>query len=128
MARENHPFAVSSLAISGSLRAHSTNTNLLRALRLLAPKELEVTLYEEIALLPAFNPDVEKDQQIAAVSRFQSALRDAYVVFISTPEYAHGIPGSLRMRWIGSSGVVNFRKSRWCLLTHPRARLMRRLR
>ena len=47
------------LAITGSLRRVSSNTTLLRAIRLLAPENVEVTLYSGLADLPGFNPDLE---------------------------------------------------------------------
>jgi chromate reductase len=47
------------LGVSGSLRAASANSNLLRAAAALAPADVRVTLYEGLAALPHFNPDVE---------------------------------------------------------------------
>lgn len=40
------------LAISGSLRSLSTNTSLIRALRLLTRPGLEVSVYEELDQIP----------------------------------------------------------------------------
>ena len=48
------------LAISGSLRAASLNTALLRAVARIAPPELEIVLYRGIGDLPLFNPDIEQ--------------------------------------------------------------------
>ncbi len=39
------------LAISGSLRDKSSNANVLQAARMLAPKEVDVTLYSELVNL-----------------------------------------------------------------------------
>ena len=47
------------LAVSGSLRAASSNTALLRTARALAPENVEVVLYEGLAALPHFNPDLD---------------------------------------------------------------------
>jgi len=47
------------LAISGSLRASSSNTRLLRAMAALAPKGVAVTLYEGLADLPHFGSPQE---------------------------------------------------------------------
>jgi chromate reductase len=97
------------LAISGSLRAQSTNTSLLRSLVLLAPSELEIVIYEELGRLPAFNPDLERNHQFDAVTRFQQALQRSTAVIFSTPEYAHGIPGSLKnaLDWVVGSGELS---------------------
>lgn len=47
------------LAISGSLRATSSNTSLLRALAAVAPAGVVVALYSGLADLPPFNPDLD---------------------------------------------------------------------
>jgi NAD(P)H-dependent FMN reductase len=47
------------LAISGSLRAASSNTAVLQALAMLAPSGVTVTLYNQMAELPYFNPDLD---------------------------------------------------------------------
>ena len=49
------------LAISGSLRAASHNTALLRAAAELAPAGVEVELYEELERLPPYNEDHDTD-------------------------------------------------------------------
>ena len=47
------------LALSGSLRAESYNTALLRASILLAPDNVDIILYAGMGSLPLFNPDLE---------------------------------------------------------------------
>ncbi len=97
------------LAISGSLRAQSTNTALLRAAALVAAPPIEVVLYAEMEALPPFNPDVDFDPAPEPVLRFRAALRDASAVVFSTPEYAHGLPGSLKnaLDWVVGSGELS---------------------
>ena len=46
------------VAISGSLRAGSLNTVLLRAASAIAPTGMSLELYDEIDRLPFFNPDL----------------------------------------------------------------------
>jgi chromate reductase, NAD(P)H dehydrogenase (quinone) len=94
------------LAISGSLRAQSTNTALLRAAALVAPSGIDIVFYEQMETLPLFNPDLELDSEPEQVSRFRGALRNSSAVIFSTPEYAHGIPGSLKnaLDWVVGSG------------------------
>ena len=47
------------LAISGSLRAISSNTMALQALARLAPDGVRVTIYTGLGELPHFNPDLD---------------------------------------------------------------------
>ena len=95
------------LAICGSLRRESTNTNALKALSLLVPG---LVIYDGLASLPHFNPDLDVEGAIAPppVEELRSALREADVVVISTPEYAHGLPGSLKnaLDWCVSDGTL----------------------
>jgi len=53
------------LAISGSLRAVSVNTAVLRAVQALAPEGVEVILYAGLGDLPHFNPDLEEHEPAA---------------------------------------------------------------
>lgn len=86
------------LAISGSLRAQSSNTETLRALTLLAPPEVTITLYDGLATLPPFNPDHDMEGMALpeAVQSLRAQVGAADGVVISSPEYAHGMPGSLK--------------------------------
>jgi len=83
------------LAISGSTRQKSTNLNLLNAIATLFSNQIALTIFEGIATLPHFNPD-DTDKEIAEVMHFRQQLRNADGVIICTPEYAHGVPGSLK--------------------------------
>lgn len=96
------------LAISGSLRAASTNTTLLKAAAALTPEDVTLNLYERLGDLPPFNPDFDKDPPYAAVADFRSQLRQAAGVIFSTPEYAHGVPGVLKnaLDWVVASGEL----------------------
>lgn len=101
--------AVRVLAISGSLRSQSTNTTLLKALIVLAPADMEIVLFAGIGDIAAFNPDIEGLSASAPVERFRKAIQDSQAVLFSTPEYAHGIPGSLKnaLDWIVGSGELS---------------------
>ena len=94
------------LAISGSLRASSTNTTLVRAAIKLAPEGMEFTLYDGLGDLPHFSPDLDGSNVPASVATLRSQLQAADGVFICTPEYAYGVPGSLKnaLDWTVSSG------------------------
>lgn len=103
MDRDGASFQV--LALSGSLRAASSNTALLQAAAVLAPPSLRISLYPAWAELPAFNPDAEGTEP-AVVLAFRAALREADAVLIASPEYAHGVPGAFKnaLDWVVGSG------------------------
>lgn len=83
------------LAISGSLRPASSNTTLLRAAAALAPEGVEITLYDGVAALPYFNPDLEEMLPPPVVD-FRARISAADGILISCPEYAHGVPGAFK--------------------------------
>lgn len=103
MERAAGPFRV--LALSGSLRAASSNTALLETAAALAPAQLDLTRYDAWHDLPSFNPDLEGAEP-ADVLAFRTALRNADAVLISSPEYAHGVPGAFKnaLDWVVGSG------------------------
>lgn len=84
------------LAISGSTRAHSTNHRLIKAIELLTTDTLEIALFQGLAELPHFNPDIASENVPDAVLAFRKQIAAADGVLICTPEYAHGVPGSLK--------------------------------
>ncbi|MFL5582493.1 MAG: NADPH-dependent FMN reductase [Gemmatimonadaceae bacterium] len=96
------------LAISGSLRAGATNTALLEAARLVAPDRVDVTLYEGLAGLPAFNPDLDRMDGVGlppAVADLRARIAGVDGVLLSSPEYAHGVAGALKnlLDWLVGS-------------------------
>jgi len=92
------------LAISGSLRAASTNTALLGALARNAPPGCDIALYDGLARLPVFNPDDEGERTPAEAASLIEAVSTAGGVIVSCPEYAHGVPGGLKnaLDWLVS--------------------------
>jgi NAD(P)H-dependent FMN reductase len=84
------------LAISGSLRSASSNTAALQAIRLLAPPNVTLVLFDGLGRLPHFNPDLDGDDKPAAVAAFRALVDHADGLLISSPEYARGVPGSLK--------------------------------
>ena len=99
--------AIRLLAISGSLRKASTNTALLGAASLLAPEGMMIELYEGLAALPHFNPDLDADPLSSAVIDLRARIGAADGLLFSSPEYARGVPGSLKnaLDWLVSSDV-----------------------
>jgi NAD(P)H-dependent FMN reductase len=80
------------VAISGSLRANSSNTALVHAIATIAPSEVEVRLFNSIGDLPHFSPELDGEHSPGSVVRFRVALRAADAVLICTPEYAFRMP------------------------------------
>jgi chromate reductase, NAD(P)H dehydrogenase (quinone) len=95
------------LAISGSLRAASSNTTVLHALAALAPDGMLITLYDQLDSLPYFNPDLDRegDTPPASVADLRTQVGRADGLVICSPEYAHGVPGVLKnaLDWLVSS-------------------------
>jgi len=84
------------LAISGSIRQGSSNHLLIEAIAKLFESKLEITLFESLSELPHFSPDFNDDNTPTQVTAFRQQLCNADGVLICTPEYAHGVPGSLK--------------------------------
>ncbi len=91
------------LAISGSLREKSYNSLALRTAARLAPDNVTINIFEDVASIPLFNPDFE-DQPGKVVSRLKQMLAEADGMLIATPEYAHGISGVFKntLDWLVS--------------------------
>ncbi len=110
------------LAISGSLRHVSSNTELLRAVALLAPAGLRITQFDGLGTLPHFNPDLDTDPPPPVVRVLRESIAAADGLLISSPEYAHGVPGVLKnaLDWL-VSGVEILGKPIGLLNASPRA-------
>jgi NAD(P)H-dependent FMN reductase len=93
------------LGISGSLRSTSSNAAILRAAARVAPAGMEVVLYGDLASLPHFSPDLDVEPLPEAVRDLRARVAAADALFISSPEYAHGMPGSLKnaLDWLVSA-------------------------
>jgi len=92
------------LAISGSLARNSANSRLLRQIAV-ASDGVEVRIWDALGQLPYFSPDAEADDHVHAL---REAIAAADSVWIATPEYAGGMPGSLKnaLDWLVGSGEL----------------------
>ncbi len=63
-------------------------------------------MYRGLADLPPFNPDLDSDRPFEAVAGLRAQLHACDGVLISSPEYAHGVPGVLKnaLDWVVGSG------------------------
>ncbi len=97
------------LAISGSLRAASINSALLRTAARLAPPGIVVSLCTVVAELPLFNPDLEANMP-ASVEHLRAQVAAADALLVASPEYAHGVTGAIKntLDWlVGCEAFVN---------------------
>lgn len=95
--------------VSGSLRSESSNTKILETIKSVAPSGTEIILYHALGELPHFNPDMDKEGAPQIVQELRGMINRSDALIISTPEYAHGIPGSLKnmLDWLVSTNVIN---------------------
>jgi chromate reductase len=91
------------LAIPGSLRAASRNRAFCEAAAQLAPVDVVVEVYRELAAIAPFNADDEPAPP-AAVVDFRRRVARADALLIASPEYAHGVSGVLKnaLDWLVS--------------------------
>jgi chromate reductase, NAD(P)H dehydrogenase (quinone) len=101
---------VTILTLSGSLRARSSNTELLRAAQLVADPSWSFDHYDQLASLPHFNPDddLEGATPPEPVRDLRARIAAADALLICSPEYAHGVPGSLKnaLDWMVSDAAM----------------------
>jgi NAD(P)H-dependent FMN reductase len=93
------------LGISGSLRSNSSASAVLNVVAGLVPEQVEFTIYNSLAEIPAFNDSNEVPE---TVETFIKLLSDADGVFFVIPEYAFGVPGALKnaLDWTVSSSTA----------------------
>jgi NAD(P)H-dependent FMN reductase len=110
------------LALCGSLRAVSSNRAALEACILLAPPGTEVTIFDGIEKLPHFNPDLDRDPLPDKVAELRRLIGTCDRLLISSPEYAHGLAGSLKNALDWLVGSLEFPETEVALInTSPRA-------
>lgn len=101
------------LAIAGSIRENSYNLALLKSLVLIAGKDIDIQIFKHLKDIPVFSPAAENtgtnETEIPEPVKFLiTELHSADGVIISTPEYAHGIPGALKnaLDWLVSTDAL----------------------
>jgi chromate reductase len=101
--------------ICGSIRKDSSNWSLLKALQNdMGNHEWNLM---DIAKLPYFEPENQFSENTPhIVKEFREAASAADLIVITTPEYAHGIPGILKnaLEWIFCEGTM--KKPVTCLI------------
>ncbi len=105
------------IAISGSTRKNSSNLNLIKAIADLTSETFTISVFEGLSDIPHFNPDLDNENPPEQVISFRRQLREADGIIICTPEYAIGVPGTLKnaIDWTVSS--MEFSKKPLALIT-----------
>jgi chromate reductase, NAD(P)H dehydrogenase (quinone) len=84
------------LGISGSLRAGSYNSALLRAAVGLAPDGMAVEVYGRLREVPPYDADLDVDPLPEPAADLRARIAAADGLLIATPEYNYGVPGVLK--------------------------------
>ena len=97
------------LAISGSLRSGSHNTELLRAARADLPTGVEFLLWSGLSGIPAYDWDLDVVPPPRPVAELRAEIERSDAVLIATPEYNSSIPGALKnaLDWASRPYVAN---------------------
>lgn len=92
-------------AVSGSTRSQSTNIKLLKYIADLTSNIYEFILFEDLAEIPHFNPDLDTDNPPKQIIDFRNHIVEADGIIICTPEYVFSMPGSLKnaLEWLVST-------------------------
>jgi chromate reductase, NAD(P)H dehydrogenase (quinone) len=93
------------LAVCGSTRQNSINLELLHIINDLFKEQITLKIFTQIAELPHFNPDLDNENPPVNILEFRDLLRKSDAILICTPEYAMGVPGTLKnaLDWTVSS-------------------------
>lgn len=83
------------LAISGSLRKESLNTQLLKTVAEFVDEGTSIELFD-LANIPLYNGDLDGDTKPAPVQALLDAIAEADGMLIATPEYNYSVPGVLK--------------------------------
>jgi len=105
------------LAICGSTRKNSSNLNLIRFIAQQYADIFNFVIFEGLADLPHFNPELDNEPGPQAVNDFRSLIKAADAVLICTPEYAVGVPGALKNAIDWTVASMEFSKKPVLLIT-----------
>jgi chromate reductase len=89
------------LGLSGSLRADSHNSRLLRVAADLLPPGAELIVFDGLKAIPPYDEDDEA-AGLPAVAALRAAMVEADAVLVATPEYNHSLPGHFKnaLDWV----------------------------
>ena len=96
-------------AVCGSTREHSANLVILQYIATIVSNEFDFEIYSDLAALPHFNPDHDKETAPPIVEVLRTKIKNADGVIICTPEYVFSLPGALKnaIEWCVSTTVFS---------------------
>lgn len=99
------------LAIPGSTRTASSNWKLLKLIADLFKEEIELEIYDQMADLPHFDPDVADGAQPEIVRRFFEKINRADGIIVCSPEYVFSPPAILKnaLEWTVSETILSYK-------------------
>lgn len=97
------------LAIIGSTRENSTNLQIVKAISKIFPEKAHFLIFDTIADLPHFNPDLDNERLPESIHAFREEIKTADGILICTPEYVFSLPGSLKnaLEWTVSTTIFS---------------------
>jgi chromate reductase, NAD(P)H dehydrogenase (quinone) len=97
------------LGISGSLRADSYNSGLLRAAAEVLPPGAQLEVFGGLKAIPPYDADDDLGPGPEPVHALRAAIEDADAVLIASPEYNASIPGVLKnaLDWASRPHATN---------------------
>lgn len=96
-------------AIIGSAGKNSSNLKLVQKIAALTIDEFNVNIFEGLAALPHFNPELSIENTPQIIIDFRNAVKRADGIIICTPEYVFSIPSGLKnaIEWCVSTTVLS---------------------
>lgn len=97
------------LAITGSTRKNSSNFKILQYISNQLKSKFQVEIFEDLAELPHFNPDLDTENPPEEIISFRNKISNAEGIIICTPEYVFSLPGSLKnaLEWCVSTTIFS---------------------
>ena len=86
---------ISLVGLSGSLRAGSFNTAVLKTIGDRLPSDVELNLFD-LAPVPMYNGDLDGDAAPPVIAELKRAIGDADGLIMASPEYNYSVPAVLK--------------------------------
>jgi len=96
-------------AIVGSASKNSSNLKLIEHIAELTQEEFDFTIFDSLAELPHFNPELSVENTPPEILNFRETILKADGLLICTPEYIFSIPSGLKnaIEWCVSTTVFS---------------------
>ena len=96
-------------AIIGSASKNSSNLKLVQKIEALSKDDLEFIIFDSLAELPHFNPELSVQNTPQSILDFRNEIQTANAILICTPEYIFSIPAGLKnaIEWCVSTTVFS---------------------